>query len=162
MSDNPPPGWYKNANGERQWWDGSGWGPVAEKPATSSAPADQKPPSAGAKGCGIGCLVIIAIAVIIGIASSIAANNPANKAERDRENAPIYAEIACKDAVESRLKAPSTAKFVDVQSSGSGSTFKVVGSVDAENGFGAMVRSNFSCDVTVNGDHTLTTNVIVS
>ncbi|MFJ6427515.1 TM2 domain-containing protein [Microbacterium maritypicum] len=24
----PEPGWHLNANGQRQWWDGSAWGPV--------------------------------------------------------------------------------------------------------------------------------------
>jgi len=24
-----PPGWYRNASGAMQWWDGSAWGPVA-------------------------------------------------------------------------------------------------------------------------------------
>lgn len=25
----PPPGWYPNAHGQQQWWDGRGWGPLA-------------------------------------------------------------------------------------------------------------------------------------
>lgn len=26
----PEAGWHLNANGQRQWWDGSAWGPVAD------------------------------------------------------------------------------------------------------------------------------------
>jgi hypothetical protein len=36
----PPPGWYPNAAGEMQWWDGAAWGPPA-------APAPQNKPRRG-------------------------------------------------------------------------------------------------------------------
>lgn len=32
----PPPGWYVNDNGARQWWDGRAWGPLA--PLATPAP----------------------------------------------------------------------------------------------------------------------------
>lgn len=66
----------------------------------------------------------------------------------------------CKDFVKRRLKAPSTAKFrnpyqddgeVVITGSDNG-PFTVRSSVDSENAFGAKLRSNFTCVVTLNGD----------
>lgn len=54
--------------------------------------------------------------------------------------------VAAKDAVKARLKAPSTAKFCsysDFDVSHSGDTWTVEGWVDAQNGFGATIRSKF-------------------
>ncbi len=53
--------------------------------------------------------------------------------------------VACEDAVEQLLRAPATASF---SSTASGSDRVVVdGYVDSENGFGALVRSDFQCTV---------------
>ncbi len=35
----PPPGWYLNAAGQKQWWDGNAWGPTA--PSGGATPASQ-------------------------------------------------------------------------------------------------------------------------
>jgi hypothetical protein len=64
---------------------------------------------------------------------------------------------ACERAVESTLKAPATADFSgalgsDITERGGG-LFDVVGHVDSENGFGANVRTNFSCTVRNTGDN---------
>lgn len=55
----------------------------------------------------------------------------------------------CEATVEDPLKSPSTAEF-DSQASGYG-TWSVTGTVDAENSFGAMVRSNYECTVIIDG-----------
>lgn len=49
----------------------------------------------------------------------------------------------CKEQMQLFLKSPSTAEFSNVKHEGS----LVVGSVDAQNGFGATVRNEFSCKV---------------
>jgi hypothetical protein len=57
---------------------------------------------------------------------------------------------ACKRAVESTLKAPSTADFsgpLHSDITADGDTYKVAGYVDSENSFGASLRSNFTCTV---------------
>lgn len=53
-----------------------------------------------------------------------------------------------------RLRAPATASFRnyfeddgEVVVTGGPSTYRVVSSVDSENGFGANIRSNFVCEV---------------
>ncbi len=68
----------------------------------------------------------------------------------------------CKDFVKDRLKAPSTATFrnffqddgeVSVSGYGDG-PYTVMSTVDSQNGFGAKIRSSFSCTVTnTSGDN---------
>ncbi|WP_197523623.1 hypothetical protein [Rhodococcus sp. 008] len=63
------------------------------------------------------------------------------------------ARVACQDAVEARLKSPSTADFGGVSTDGSKDAGIVVtGHVDSENTFGATTRTEFSCKVTFSGD----------
>ena len=160
MTEMRAPGWYANAEGDQQWWDGENWGPVfdpQEKPHSERLSVD--------KGALLkwGCWAVIIGGLIAVIAFQ---NSPAKQAEREAErmyeNAPVYAEMGCKDQVEARLKAPSTAKFSDVSVKGIGGEFTVTGSVDSENSFGAMIRSEFSCDVEVDGDLTTTSNVVIN
>lgn len=62
----------------------------------------------------------------------------------------------CQSAITEKLKSPSTAKFGEptvTSSDGSfGSYFEVSGQVDAQNGFGAMVRGDYRCKVTLEKD----------
>ncbi|MGY1778762.1 hypothetical protein [Geodermatophilus sp. SYSU D01036] len=67
------------------------------------------------------------------------------------------AKVMCEDFIEERLKAPSTADFsgiFDTTITGSGDDYTVRGYVDAENSFGAMLRSNYTCQIHDNGDDT--------
>ncbi|MCT1395653.1 TM2 domain-containing protein [Microbacterium sp. p3-SID338] len=43
----PVAGWYLNANGQQQWWDGSAWGPLApgQVPSNASIPTPAAGPS---------------------------------------------------------------------------------------------------------------------
>lgn len=111
------------------------------------------PPSkmSGSEKSTLGCLAfilapiaLIVIAIIIGgvwTAFNGSSTGP-NKYEAIRY---------CEDQIRDQLKAPSTAKF-DSDSSDESSPFTVTGSVDAENSFGAMIRSDFQCTVTISGD----------
>lgn len=54
---------------------------------------------------------------------------------------------ACEAAVKAQLKAPATAKFSGENVSHGGTVYTVSGNVDAENGFSALVRNSFSCQV---------------
>lgn len=50
--------------------------------------------------------------------------------------------------VEKQLKSPSTAEFSNMESTLQyENIFKVTGSVDSQNSFGAMIRTNFECVV---------------
>lgn len=63
----------------------------------------------------------------------------------------VTAYTMCKHFTEQRLKAPSTAtwpwRYDDVTSDLGGGIFRVQTYVDAQNGFGAMIRSNVDCTV---------------
>lgn len=63
------------------------------------------------------------------------------------------AQYICEEFVKDRLKSPATADFSDEDRSRSGPrTWVVSGSVDSENGFGAMIRNTFTCKVRYTGD----------
>lgn len=62
----------------------------------------------------------------------------------------IGAKIACEDFVQKSLKAPSTADFPSYSSytaTGGPEVWTVNGYVDAENGFGAKIRTDWKCMV---------------
>lgn len=78
------------------------------------------------------------------------------KEERNWEkNRLTYAPIMCERFVEEALKAPSTARFQPIHQMDvmqlAGSEFLVNGYVDAQNGFGAMIRTQFNCQVAAIG-----------
>lgn len=55
---------------------------------------------------------------------------------------------ACEEAVEARLKSPASAEFLDdPMVTKSGDVWEVRGGVDAQNGFGAMIRNFYTCKV---------------
>lgn len=94
-------------------------------------------------------LIVMAIVIPVIIVLQVV-----NANSRDTGPAPeqllIEAEWACEGVVESNLKAPSTAEY-DSSASGSG-PWNVIGTVDAENSFGAKIRSTYSCTVERSGD----------
>ena len=101
-------------------------------------------------GC-VGCIAIIAIpGIAFGIYS--ATRDRSGDADELRE---VQAISACEDQVRAQLKSPSTASFSNMSASGNGSSWDVVGSVDAENSFGAAIRSDFNCDVKFTGGNSV-------
>lgn len=63
----------------------------------------------------------------------------------------ISAYACAQNAVKNRLKSPSTAKFcsyTDAKITLSGNIYTVSGYVDAQNGFGATIRSKFTVKLT--------------
>lgn len=62
----------------------------------------------------------------------------------------------CEEAVAERLKAPATAVFSNFTKEELDGRLTVVrGTVDSENGFGAMIRSSFKCHVLDDKDATV-------
>lgn len=55
--------------------------------------------------------------------------------------------VTCEDAVKARLKAPSSADFHSGATETKPGVWRVVGDVDAENSFGAKIRTGFVCTV---------------
>lgn len=68
------------------------------------------------------------------------------------------ATVLCQSHIKDRLKAPSTAKFPGpfsgdyAQPSLSNNTWTYIVSVDAQNSFGAMIRSTFACVIDASAD----------
>ena len=98
----------------------------------------------------------IGTAILLGVAGCMAAVST-RSGGYDMNN-PAEAISQCEARIEKLLKSPSTASF-DSEATGSGE-WHVTGTVDSENGFGAMVRSMYSCTVVMDNDAgTATTTV---
>jgi hypothetical protein len=86
--------------------------------------------------------ILVFVAAVVGVASWAEFWwFPANRAER-----------ICEGFVKEEMRAPSTAVFsnedyISFAEAGAGDTYLVTGDVDGQNGFGAMIRQNFSCFV---------------
>lgn len=70
----------------------------------------------------------------------------------------------CHDQVEKKLVSPSTADFEGMteytaNQSSDGSAWEVQGHVDSENGFGANVRSTYTCTLTPSDEDNATVSV---
>lgn len=106
-------------------------------------------------GCGMGCLIFVIAAVAIVGLSTFAASS--NKDDAYDPNNQYEAIAQCEARIKEQLKSPSTAKF-DSTATGAG-TWTVTGTVDSENGFGAMLRSDYQCSVRVNGPDSISTRI---
>lgn len=74
--------------------------------------------------------------------------------EISKETCRTTAWVLSQDAVKDRLKVPSTAKFPEMDSSfvsSHDSIYTVHAYVDAQNTFGATMRSEYSCEFTYKG-----------
>jgi hypothetical protein len=93
-----------------------------------------------------GCLPLVGVIVAIAIFVGMCSGN-----DDDSAGDEYGAKSACEGWVKDQLKAPSTADFSDEEVSGAG-PWTVTGSVDAENSFGAKLRSQWTCDVRLDSD----------
>ncbi len=96
----------------------------------------------------IGVLIIGAFFALSQCGSSGPSKDDGPKAVQDFELRDM-----CEQWVKNQLKAPSTAKFSDhaIKSTGA-NNWTVTGAVDADNSFGAAIRSTWSCEITLDGD----------
>ncbi len=92
------------------------------------------------------CLVVIIAAVCLII---FFGNNSQPEVPNEFDQYDI--QVIAEQEVEERLKAPSTAKFSNIEVAKSGSTWVVTGYVDAQNSFGAMIRNRFRVEIKDNG-----------
>jgi hypothetical protein len=106
--------------------------------------------------------IVVFVLTVGGCAISLVTGGPSDAELRETD-----AELACQSWVRDRLRAPSTAEFVNVYTRtgqadlteedvyagrSEDDVYTVRGSVDAQNGFGAMVREAFVCEVRDTGD----------
>jgi hypothetical protein len=99
------------------------------------------------KGCLITILVVVGLLLFIGLFQG-GGNGGNSSSSRSADDVGIAVSVTCENIVERQLKAPSTAKFSKYREStytpsSTGGTYR--GYVDAENSFGAMLRSEFTC-----------------
>jgi hypothetical protein len=150
-----PPGWYPDPElvDTVRYWDGQAWtehrapagqsNPPTEAPASADSTTEKKPDKT-AQGCGLGCLGLIVVFAIVWGLSSLGGDDGG----QDDGGGEFGARDVCEQFVEDRLKAPSTADFSDTSATETGSeAWTVQGSVDSENGFGAMIRNTYVCQV---------------
>jgi hypothetical protein len=115
----------------------------------TSEPAGAPPPRMS-RANGLGFLIAgVAMALCCG---GIALNSAGSRPP-DRSGPAV---TACENYVKNRLKAPATAKFSDERWGQDGDTFTITGAVDAQNSFGALLRSRFTCRVHDGGGDTWT------
>ncbi|WP_299116853.1 hypothetical protein [uncultured Winogradskyella sp.] len=93
--------------------------------------------------------IILLVAVII-LAAMCSDNS--DKSNKDYTPTSWDALRYSQEKIKGLLKSPSTAEFPSISEkakhvSGSYPTFTINSWVDSENGFGAMIRSNYSCEV---------------
>lgn len=95
-------------------------------------------------GC-LGCLILaIGVPVLIFLALAMfAPSNPRSAEDDQRAAAERTAYITARKAVLDKLKSPSTADFGEHAVKDEGSAFAVAGYVDAQNSFGAQIRSKY-------------------
>lgn len=96
-------------------------------------------------GC-CGLLVILAVVIFFAVTCS------RSGADKNNKHSLMEAFIMSQDFVKQRLKAPASAQFATNCDEGSNqlndSSFFIVGHVDSQNSFGALLRSNYTCRIT--------------
>ncbi len=97
------------------------------------------------------------IAVILLIILCIAGYFFTNKGQKNKPDvgSDIDAVLVCQKWVKENLKAPSTAEFPQINKAKitklADTTWRVVSYVDAQNSFGAMIRTYYDCETTYLG-----------
>ena len=101
----------------------------------------------------IGCLAPFCIFAVLLLVQA-ATDKPKTRSQRAPPGSELSMRLAAGAAQEfitEGLKSPSTAKFSSYSRTNvwhlQGKTYKVEGYVDSQNGFGAMIRSRYSCGV---------------
>lgn len=125
--------------------------PAANTPPPTTATPEKKVSTA------TGCLIMVVFLMVVGaIASWLGGGGSASSTST---NVNADAAQVCKQFVEKRLRAPSTAKFQNIFDAtveggiGDRQGQRIVRSyVDSQNGFGTMLRSNYVCSVEQKAD----------
>jgi len=122
-----------------------------------ATPKKAKPESTKAL---VGCGVVLAFGVVLVVICAGVMNAPDRRTEKEKmadrtESEGTMAFIQSKDFVTKRLKSPSTAEFPMLDFSAEslgGGRYRVKSYVDAQNSFGAKMRTNYTCILRVSGD----------
>ena len=98
-----------------------------------------------------GCLGMFLFMFFFILVISLSIKEGCSGSDKVKEYTKLNALIASQNFVETRLTSPSSAEFsYDYENKVqkiNDTTFRVVGWVDSQNRFGAMVRSNYTCTI---------------
>lgn len=98
---------------------------------------------------GVGaCLALVVVLLIIGWVNTTFFHGSDPTAD-DRQSAAVE---ACRESVRAQLKSPGSASFSGEQYRETNDVYSITGQVDAENSFGASLRSDFTCVAEPVGD----------
>ncbi len=111
---------------------------------TDEGAVPKEPAKTSSRSTAIGCLVLAA--VVIGIPVACVAANSGGGSDTWEPTA-SEARSVCEGWVKDKLKAPSTADFQDGDTTGGPTSYTITGTVDAENSFGAQIRSSWTCAI---------------
>jgi hypothetical protein len=161
MPDTPapstPPGWYDDPHDPTRlrYFDGAAWTDrTAAKDtgalAPSTPPPAGQPPKKSSKVALFGCLglVLLLFAGCYAMINSSSGSGGGGGGGDSAASLEAGAWVVCKDQVTSQLKSPATAGFPmmsEFNINTSGSTYTMNAWVDSENGFGAQIRTGFTC-----------------
>lgn len=93
---------------------------------------------------------VVGILAVIGLLAFL--GQVAKRSRTPSAPNPSHMRVYCEEAILPRLKTPKTAEFsrgseTSVQEVSPGSAYRLVGHFDAQNSFGAMIRTRYRCDV---------------
>lgn len=110
-----------------------------------------KPPRKQISGGKVGILAAVLLGlIVVGWISSALSGDSESKTPAASTGDKYGAFVVCQDQVSALLKSPSSAEFASISDStvnGGGGTWRIISYVDSQNGFGAMLRTEWSCDV---------------
>lgn len=94
----------------------------------------------------LGIIVLFVLALAFGNSGSSSGSSNSGNGYGARD--------ACRSWVKDQLKAPATAQFSgETGYSSDTGPWEIVGNVDAQNGFGALIRNIYTCSVHTDGDY---------
>lgn len=102
----------------------------------------------------MGCAILCAMALVAWIYAMIEGGSGGAGAPAPFVPSEFNASTDCKGFVKRQLRAPATADFAphrELTIGNDGARWSVSGYVDAQNGFGAMIRSHYTCVIRYDG-----------
>lgn len=121
---------------------------------TTTTSASKTPPKNHLSGWQVAAGLAVGVGAIWFMASS--GSGAADDQEASADATPFMAFVQCQAFVRNNLKAPATAQFPSKPLSAiaaADKTFVVTSTVDAQNGFGALLRNDWICKTQYTGGH---------
>lgn len=107
----------------------------------------EKPGTITGKGC-----ALLVLGMFVVLSATLFACSALGSSGGSRPPSDAEAKRVCQEWVREKLKAPSTAEFSETVVTSASGQWSVRGIVDAENTFGAKIRTQWTCEVRLDGD----------